>query len=43
VVTTLREAVDCIVALAKKAANPEEHSDPVKTELVALREPASAD
>jgi predicted PurR-regulated permease PerM len=43
VVTTLREAVDCIVALAKKAANPEEHSDPVKAELVAMREPASAD
>jgi len=43
VVTTLREAVDCIVALARKAANPEEHADPVKTELVALREPASAD
>ncbi len=42
VVTNLREAVDCIVALARKAANPEEHLDPVKTELVALREPASA-
>jgi predicted PurR-regulated permease PerM len=43
VVTTLREAVDCVVALARKAANPDEHMDPVKTELIALREPASAD
>lgn len=42
VVTTLREAVDCVVALARKTANPDEHSDPVKTEPIALREPASA-
>lgn len=42
VVTTLREAVDCIVALGKKAANPEEQSDPMKTEPLFLRQPSSA-
>ena len=40
VVTTLREAVDCIIALAKKAANPDALADAVKAEHLALREPA---
>lgn len=42
VVTTLREAVDCIVSLAKRAASPDEHSEPSKRGLSEYREPAPA-
>jgi len=40
VVTTLREAVDCVVALAQKASDPHKHSDSLTAELGNLKEPA---
>ncbi len=42
VVTTLREAVDCIVAMAKKAADQPEHAGALATEPALEQEPAPA-